>query len=319
MPHSNYHRPWYNSVKEGDKEEDVAGLPPPSPPQTQPSRKSSWSQTGPRISCSRKRRLPETLFRRTLERFLPKPCDPFAGNKIIREAVFPEIAQLLNDYGEPEWSLRPRTFAILWVLGIPEKLNDFIREGRNDYAIPYNQGNLPDAIRGSALRARFLQLQLAVRGRQDDVMELEGCGRHLYLNGNADVYFYSMRTLGSGRFAKVDEVRSWQTTKTYARKQILRGDSVFEDQGQLRAFEKEIKSLKKLRHHHVVQLVGSYTDATSLGLIMSPVADMDLHEYLQSTTVNPHHRKRMLRSYFGCLATSLAYIHSQSIRHKGEF
>ncbi|KAI0439906.1 hypothetical protein F4803DRAFT_21438 [Xylaria telfairii] len=303
-----YHGPWYYSLKGSDDEESVAALPPPPASSTKPA-----SIFKP---CANIRALPENLFRKSLERFLPRQNDPHASKKIIREAVFSEISQLLNDYGKPEWGLLPRTFAVLWILGIPEKLNDFIAEGRNDYAIPYSHGNLPDTIKGSALRDKFLQLQAAVRGRQEGVVELEEGGRHLYLDGNADIYFYSMRTLGSGRFGKVDAVRSWQTTKTYARKRILRGDSVFQDQGQLLAFEKEIKSLKNLTHHHVVKLVGSYTDATSLGLIMSPVADMDLHAYLELKTIEPEHRKRMLRSYFGCLASALSYIHGENIRHK---
>jgi hypothetical protein len=276
-----------------------------------PPLKSSLGTCGSGITA-----LPKSLFRKGLERFLPKPNDPLADKKIIRDAAIPEISQLLVDYGRAEWSLRPRTFAILWILEIPEKIEAFIAEGRTDHYLPYNEGNLPDFIKGSKLRDKFLRLQGIVRCRQEDVAELERGGKHLHLPNNAGTYFHSVQSLGQGKFAKVDKVRSWQTAQIYARKRILRGDSVLVDRGQLMAFEKELKSLKTLSHHHVVKLVGSYTDSTSLGIIMSPVADMDLRDYLDSTVVDANHRKRMLRSFFGCLASALSYIHGKNIRHK---
>ncbi|KAK3337779.1 kinase-like domain-containing protein, partial [Cercophora scortea] len=82
------------------------------------------------------------------------------------------------------------------------------------------------------------------------------------------------------------------------------------------SFEKELASLKKLRHRHVVQLRGSYTDSSSLGLLILPIADWNLREYLCTEDVAPEVRKRCLRHFFGCLATALAYIHSKGVRHK---
>ncbi|KAK7917988.1 hypothetical protein PG985_009862 [Apiospora marii] len=260
--------------------------------------------------------LQESLFRKALEGFLPKQKSRLAHKTIIRDAVIPKISQILVEFGKREWSLQPRTFAILWILGIPETLDVFVAQDRTDHYLPYNQANLPDVIKGSCLRDQFLQLQDMVRCRQEDIAELEMGGKHLSLPGNADAYFLSVMTLGQGRFARVDKVRSLQTAELYARKRILRGESALQDQVNLAAFEKELKSLKKLSHHHVVKLVGSYTDSTSLGLIMSPIADMDLQAYLDSREVDPEHRKRMLRSFFGSLATALAYIHSKNIRHK---
>ncbi|KAK8096024.1 kinase-like protein [Apiospora kogelbergensis] len=228
----------------------------------------------------------------------------------------PKISQILVEFGKRDWSLRPRTFAVLWILGIPEALDVFVAQDRTDHYLPYNQGNLPDAIKGSSLRDQFLQLQDMVKCRQEDIAELEIGGKHLSLTGNADAYFISEMTLGQGRFALVDKVRSMATAGLFARKRIFRGESALQDHESLVAFEKELKSLKKLSHHHVVKLVGSYTDSTSLGIIMSPIADMDLQAYLNSNEVDPEHRRRMLRCFFGSLATALAYIHGKNIRHK---
>ncbi|KAK8076719.1 hypothetical protein PG994_003991 [Apiospora phragmitis] len=214
--------------------------------------------------------LQESLLRKALEGFLPKQKSNLAHKTIIRDAVIPKISQILD---------------------------------RTDHYLPYNQANLPDVIKGSYLRDQFLKLQEMVRCRQEDIAELEMGGKHLSLPGNAATYFLSVVTLGQGRFVRVDKVRSLQTAELYARKQILRGESALQDQDNLTVFEKELKSLKKLSHH-VVKLVGSYTDPTSLGIIMSPIADMDLQAYLNS------------KGWILNMATALAYIHGKNIRHK---
>jgi serine/threonine protein kinase len=46
---------------------------------------------------------------------------------------------------------------------------------------------------------------------------------------------------------------------------------------------------------------------------MSPVADMDLSAYLSCADVT---RYGVLRTFFGCLARALEFLHSQGIRHK---
>ncbi|KAF2023493.1 kinase-like protein, partial [Setomelanomma holmii] len=52
-----------------------------------------------------------------------------------------------------------------------------------------------------------------------------------------------------------------------------------------------------------------------IGIIMKPVADMDLHRYLSQrdwTTAT----LATLRSWIGCLCSALAYLHQNQCRHK---
>lgn len=63
----------------------------------------------------------------------------------------------------------------------------------------------------------------------------------------------------------------------------------------------------------MVEFVGSYTDPRYMALVMSPVAEMDLATYLDSVTPFKHWE---LRTFFGCLARALQFLHEQSIRHK---
>lgn len=306
----NYHNPYYESLRGDENETEFK-------PSQEPTRMVSDTDAAEvsRTTSSRKV-IPESLFRKILEKCgLPSPNDPLAEKRVLRDAIFPAISQALNDRGQEKWSLSPRTFSILWILNIPNVMDSFVAEGRTDRYLPYHEANLPNCIPGG-LRSRFMKLQSLVRYHLADVRELEESGKHVHLPRNADAYFFSMEDLGSGRFAKVDKVRSYRTADIYARKQIRRGESVLEDHTQLKAFENELKSLKEVSHRHAVKLVGSYTDPHHLALIMSPIADVDLKRHLQRCEKSLDNRKFILRHFFGCLTTALAYIHSKNIRHK---
>jgi serine/threonine protein kinase len=102
--------------------------------------------------------------------------------------------------------------------------------------------------------------------------------------------------------------------KEYARKRVLRSAAFRgrrkEDITQLVA---EIEIPKRLKHHHVVEFVGSYTDAKYIGLIMTPIAEGDLTSYLANATPEKYPE---LRTFVGCLATGLEFLHQNNVRHK---
>ncbi len=82
----------------------------------------------------------------------------------------------------------------------------------------------------------------------------------------------------------------------------------------LAQFENELEAVKKMSHRHIVKLVGSYTDPFWVGLIMTPVADGDLEEYLNlPDTTNI--RKQSLRTFFGCLTMAMGYLHQHNMCH----
>ncbi|PVH79455.1 kinase-like protein [Cadophora sp. DSE1049] len=75
----------------------------------------------------------------------------------------------------------------------------------------------------------------------------------------------------------------------------------------------ELKILKRLHHIHCVSLVASYTDPKYFGIIIAPVADCDLAAFYP--TVTPE-TTPILRSFFGCLANAMNFLHSAKIRHR---
>jgi tRNA A-37 threonylcarbamoyl transferase component Bud32 len=265
-------------------------------------------------------RLSQGEFDAQLDRLnIPRPNDPLDMPPILRDGMFPFIGQLLRQFGQGEWALRPRTFCILRILGRPELMDSFVAMKRTDAFLPYSDRNLPDAIRGADIRAKFLRLQeLVLSGQNLKDLENEG-GAHFSFHTPADDYFSPIAHLGQGLTGKVDHVWGSFSLKHFARKRIYRGRSVLRDQVALSTFLNELSILKAASHRHLVKLVSSYTDPTYVGIIMTPVADEDLKSYLKRQPkgdVERNARKQCIRTFFGCLTKALEYLHYHRIHHK---
>ena len=254
-------------------------------------------------------------FEATLDKLLPRPSkDGTPVRKRLRDAQFRQLAQFCSRFGQPQWGLRPRTFAVLRMIGIPEVIKDFVEENLTDIYLPYSEGNLPNFVSGQA-RLLFLDCQNYVLNGRAAALEKSG-GPHQNFNGSADEYFKYVEDLGDGGFGVVDSVSGEMSLASFARKRIKRHRLYSEDKARLQIFENELQILKSLSHQHLVKLVGSYTDSTCVGLIMTPVAEMNLATYLKRGTKNQESRRICLRRFFGCLAKALSYLHSQRIQHK---
>ncbi|KAJ9603770.1 hypothetical protein H2200_011956 [Cladophialophora chaetospira] len=214
-----------------------------------------------------------------------------------------------------EYGKRPRTLAVLRWLGCPEAIDGFVRDNLSDIALPYTERNLPQCVKGQEMRTKFLELQQYVLTNQAADLERPG-GLHLNIERSEQKYFDVIKPLGSGGFGTVDHVVSRLSLRQYALKRISRGQSFKRDRVAIRSFENELTSLKVLSHKHLVKLVGSYTDHDHIGLIITPVADMNLEEYLSAPEPDCPDRKNCIRQFFGCLAAGVEYLHAQKIRHK---
>jgi serine/threonine protein kinase len=139
-------------------------------------------------------------------------------------------------------------------------------------------------------------------------------GQHCHFRHDESLPFKEKGILGTGGFGQVDRILSLISFREYARKRVPRstifGGRRMED---VKQFITEIEVLKRLKHRHVVEFVGSYTDPKYIGLIMSPIAEMDLSTYLACANAASH---KELRTFFGCLARALEFLHGERIRHK---
>ncbi|KAI9862448.1 MAG: hypothetical protein M1813_004298 [Trichoglossum hirsutum] len=253
------------------------------------------------------------------------PADPpFASPNDRLAAFFPagirpsytdseilDIASLLK-LSDNAWSKVPRTYIVLRSIGRLDLLGEFIGLGFSDHWFPVTPKCLPQSI-SPTVRSDFVKAQDLVLTKSIDLEKGHG-GRHQHFGPDEHIPFEIKGVLGAGGFGQVDRVLSKISYKEYARKRMRR-KAVFGNVavGETKRFIAELEILKRFKHQHIVEFVGSYTDSTYLGLVMSPVAEMDLAAYLQgsSTTRNPE-----LRTFFGCLATALQYLHDNQIRHK---
>jgi hypothetical protein len=235
--------------------------------------------------------------------------------KRLRDAEFVRVAEWCAMYGKEEWSKRPRTFIVLHMIGYHEAIEEFAKQGYSDLALPYTAANLPKVVKGEKARRQFLDLQNYVLTAHAEHLEKEG-EPHQNVEGSADEYFITVKELGYGSFGQVDHVVGRLSIESFARKRISRGKSSKRDQQAIKSFQNELKTLKTLSHRHLVKLVSSYTDRNWVGLIMKPVAECNFEYFLSREDIDQIDRQTCVRRFFGCLATAVAYLHQNQIRHK---
>jgi serine/threonine protein kinase len=139
--------------------------------------------------------------------------------------------------------------------------------------------------------------------------------------GGEDPY-QSLRFLGHGGGGSVDEVvrKGDPTGERYARKQvILRWGSG--NQEKINQLREEARIIRQLHHRHVIKLIGTYTWATSFGIVMDPVAETDLQQFLSYVDsmedgYQRNHARERLYSWTGCLIQGLDYLHEMRVKHR---
>ncbi|KAL8793110.1 MAG: hypothetical protein Q9195_004316 [Heterodermia aff. obscurata] len=239
---------------------------------------------------------------------------------LIPESRFEEIAKLLEaDVQKKEWSSRPRTYFILWQIKRIDAMEAFIGQGLNDTSIPYkSRQSLPSALDvGEAFQ--FLQWQDKV---VSDTLHLEQ-GKHVQIS-DGDVLFESQRRrlgVGSQGTTVVDKVVSKATGKVYARKRIHRRKMFGYDTNAQKVYENELETLKKVAdHEHLIKVRATYTDKKHLVMLLQPVADENLKEYMTRKPLDESdssvEERARLRTYFGCLAHTIQILHDSEILHK---
>jgi serine/threonine protein kinase len=115
------------------------------------------------------------------------------------------------------------------------------------------------------------EIELGVKGRHVNVVD----------GGN---HFRTIDYLGSGGSGEVIKALSRLSHQIYALKRFKRLDLHGESKQNMNSFLREIRSLKKLKHHHLVKIIGSYTDKRHLAILIQPVAECNLHVYLDRAT-----------------------------------
>ncbi|EXJ66366.1 serine/threonine protein kinase [Cladophialophora psammophila CBS 110553] len=251
---------------------------------------------------------------------LLRPAGVSSSSGPLDDSVFDQIALEMKVVGLPkEWVSRPRTHFILHQIKRTKLMGMFIFQGYDDTCIPYaNRSALPQTESQSLnpFEAKaFLEWQSVCKSPR---LQLEK-GNHCKID-DGDILFENSprpRILGNGSEMRtvVDEVISKTTGRVYARKRITRRKLPREAQ---KAFESELRALTKVKNHeHLIQVCGMYTDKKYFALLLEPVADRTLKQYLSSGHPKTQTERSILCTYFGCMAKVMDFLHeSEMILHK---
>ncbi len=137
----------------------------------------------------------------------------------------------------------------------------------------------------------------------------------------AQIPFIPVRYLHIGVGSSVTAVRRIGPSqdKLFAQKTVSLDLDPGNREAQIHEIRHEVKILSLVHHHHVVQLVTSYMFENNFTIIMDPLADENLEQFLQkaddSSSDHPQFQMQIAQ-WFGCLINGIAYVHGKDIQHR---
>ncbi len=257
----------------------------------------------------------------------PSAADSRSMEKQLSQIILPHrqysednIRQVSNKLQSfhPGWERLTRVYMVLYTvlytsdpsdlaMNLQETMDKFIRRKITDYRLPIKGSDLSDILLPGSC-ARFEKQQQAVLA---NTLRLEKLGGHC--NFRTDEWenrFEKIMEIGQGNSGEVYKVKDKDTGEVYALKLIRRG----KEDSERRAGE-ELNMLSRVKHNNIVSLVGSFTSPAFFGLLIKPVAERDLAEFLLAASSNPDWRS-FLPGFFGCLVNALWYLHNvEYVRH----
>jgi len=238
------------------------------------------------------------------------------SSRMYTDSDFQQISSLLRDAGRLDWSNVPRIYTILRLINHLERLDSFIELGITDIWLPFTEKTLPESLKPS-IRANFLRSQAVVLTKTlefEKEFEKSSNRKHAHFSKGELIPFEVVGRLGTGASGTVDKVLSNLSHREYARK-LFRRREISKQKEDITLFLTELRILKRITHIHCVELLGSYTDPKYFAILISPVADCNMAAYYDIAASSTD-KLSLLRSFFGCLANALQYLHGEQIRHR---
>ncbi|KAJ4305896.1 hypothetical protein N0V90_001429 [Kalmusia sp. IMI 367209] len=146
-------------------------------------------------------------------------------------------------------------------------------------------------------------------------MDWSGRGQHAEFEASEEesVPLQHEKNLGHSATAMVDSVRC---------KRIRLARKVVHVSRRLKKEEalQEVEHLQRLKHSHIIRVVGTYTLPRKLSILLYPVADYTLDAFIESVDEGLPDNERVVRLYsistfLRCLAKAVAYIHEKAMKH----
>jgi serine/threonine protein kinase len=82
----------------------------------------------------------------------------------------------------------------------------------------------------------------------------------------------------------------------------------------------EVENLQRLKHTHIVRVVGTYVFAKNLSILLYPVAEYSLDSFIDELLAPKRSEsfammEKSMRGFFGCLSSTLNFIHGSFTKH----
>jgi hypothetical protein len=210
-----------------------------------------------------------------------------------------------------EWAQNPKMYFILREIDREDLFPELLAAHITDFWIPLSTAVVKRFLEKPD-RERFFDAQNLTL---DDGLPRILAGHHFSFEDIESMGLEQRNQLGEGGFASVHHVHDPRTGKSYARKVMnkVRSGGFKKQCEAMKSFKKEVMGMRRVRHPHCVDLLASWTEAESVGLICSPVADMDLASYLDMDLSML--QLGVLRNSVGCITSALVYLHGLNIRY----
>lgn len=180
--------------------------------------------------------------------------------KIYTDAEFIHISTYLRNIDKPDWSSVPRLYTVLQIIDQLDMLDRFIEQGITDIWFPFTEESLPNALPPTA-RVHFLEHQEAVLSKSV-LFEKDADRKHANFAHGEPPPFQVVAILGVGAHGQVDKVMSTVSHREYARKLFRKRKISIKDS--IKSFFIELQILKRVRHHHCIELVRNAPVSDSL-------------------------------------------------------
>ena len=213
-----------------------------------------------------------------------------------------------------------RLFLILTQVGVPGLIFSVVDEPYDDHDLPIAAEALKNLRLSSGLdpsidrRLYEAQFQYLARDLQQ--------GHHVrFLDEEASPVKLVGSAGGISRSGKdgIEKVHIGSgVAKVYGRKRIVREEApTYSSQADILA---EIASARKLAHHHVLSVYGSYSHGNNVFVLLTPAVEYTLNSFVDSP---PKHfenlpkvqRREILINWPHCLANGLAWLHANRMHH----
>ncbi len=138
-----------------------------------------------------------------------------------------------------------------------------------------------------------------------DELNWSGRGQHVEYSMEDSLPLLIGSAIGHSATALVDQV--------YCRRiKLARKSMTLTRRTVLETAMNEVVHLQRLRHSHVIQLVGTYLQGRTFAILLYPVCDSNLTSYMEGATSS---ELMDMIVFFPCIAHAVDYIHSANIKH----